>query len=378
MSTHSEATATQGRYADGRTAASKAASLRLTPAGIEISLPDDPEVQLWPYPELQAGTPLHRGSKDVLLRRLMAKTREASPFSATAAAGATVYVADQDFVHALMARAPNLTASRARRRFVAAGLVIVLLTAALCVAVWALELNPARTVAALLPPAVWRNIGDTAFDELTRGHRVCANPRGQAALTRLVTKLSTAAAANRDFNVRVVDWPLINAFTLPGGRIVLTSGLINVAASPDELAGVIAHEIGHGLEWHPETSLVRALGLSAAVRLVFGGADPVSNVGMLLLQLRYSREAERVADARAVEMMRTAKIPAKALADFFLLVKKREGSARSGSFASAVEILSTHPLLEERAQTVGQVPPYPVEPAVTPEDAEALKAICAE
>ena len=62
------------------------------------------------------------------------------------------------------------------------------------------------------------------------------------------------------------------SFDVPGGQIVLTRGLVRTAGSADEVAGVLAHELGHTLELHPETGLVRAMGLAAAAQLMFAGS----------------------------------------------------------------------------------------------------------
>ena len=78
--------------------------------------------------------------------------------------------------------------------------------------------------------------------------------------------------------VALLDWRLVNALAVPGGQIVLTRGLVQTAGSPDEVAGVLAHELGHAIELHPETGIVRAMGLSAAAQLMFAGsAGSVSN-----------------------------------------------------------------------------------------------------
>ena len=130
--------------------------------------------------------------------------------------------------------------------------------------------------------------------------KVCETTDSRAALQRLTQRL-TAAASNRPMPVRVVllDWGLVNAFAAPGGQLILTRGLVQKAGSPDEVAGVLAHELGHALELHPEAGLVRGLGLAAGAQLIFAGSSgTISNIGVILTQLRYTRIAEREADRR--------------------------------------------------------------------------------
>ncbi len=106
---------------------------------------------------------------------------------------------------------------------------------------------------------------------------------------------------------------------------MLTRGLIAKADSPDEVAGVLAHEMGHGIEMHPETALVRALGLSAAAELMLGGSGgTLANIGIVLAQLSYTRDAERNADRHALEILKGAGVSAQGLAEFFTRVTKLE------------------------------------------------------
>jgi Peptidase family M48 len=76
--------------------------------------------------------------------------------------------------------------------------------------------------------------------------------------------------------------------------IIVTRGLLEKVGSPEEVAGVPAHEIGHVLELHPETAIVRAVGLAAELILT-GSSSRLANLGILLSQLSYNRAAEREA-----------------------------------------------------------------------------------
>jgi predicted Zn-dependent protease len=179
--------------------------------------------------------------------------------------------------------------------------------------------------------------------------------------------------------VVVVDWDLLNAFAVPGEQIVLTHGLIKKADGPDEIAGVLAHEMGHGLEMHPETALVRALGLSAAADLMFGGTGgTIANVGIVLAQLSYSRDAERAADTRGLQILKRAGISPQGLAQFFKRVMKIEGDKEGlADGVGQIDILRSHPLTEDRRRMVESQPPYPATPSMGTADWKSLRSICA-
>ena len=166
----------------------------------------------------------------------------------------------------------------------------------------------------------------------TKDHKACETPASRAALDRLTERLAAAASGSpMQVRVMLLDWRLVNAFAMPGGQIILTRGLVQTAGSPDEVAGVLAHELGHALELHPETGLVRAMGLAAAAQLIFAGsAGTVSNVGLVLTQLRYTRIAEREADVHALRMLKGAGISAKGFGDFFERLEGKRPADGSG------------------------------------------------
>jgi predicted Zn-dependent protease len=243
---------------------------------------------------------------------------------------------------------------------------------------WALDLSPAYAVARLLPDSARAALGSEVLSTMTAGKRVCHTSEGRAALDRLTQRL-TAAAGSAKFNIVVVDWALFNAFAVPGEQIVLTRALITKATNPDEVAGVLAHEMGHGLEMHPETALVRALGLSAAAELLLGGSGgTMANIGIVLAQLSYSRAAEHAADVHALAILKRAGIAPGGLAGFFKRVTELENQSAVGSGAGELDILRTHPLTEERLRLAESQPRYPSTPSMTADDWAALKAICAD
>jgi predicted Zn-dependent protease len=207
---------------------------------------------------------------------------------------------------------------------------------------------------------------------MSAGKKVCETPAGRAALDKLVERLSSVAQGRQPFRVVVVDWSLVNAFAAPGDQIVLTRGLIAKAGSPDEVAGVLAHEMGHGLELHPETGIVRALGLSAAIELMSGGSSgTLANIGVVLAQISYTRAAEREADAHALRLLKAASISQQGIIDFFTRVEKTERGD-----ALQYEILRTHPQLGERRKLAETSARYPSTPALSATEWQALKAIC--
>ena len=188
-------------------------------------------------------------------------------------------------------------------------------------------------------PAAWEDrYGDTMVGDF--GGKYCAGGGGQAALDKLARRLSPAA---RRLNIRVVDIDFVNAAALPGGNIVIFEELLTDAEGPDEVAGVLAHEIAHVERRHVTQAMIRELGLGLVVS-VFGG-NTGGNLNSLL-SAGYSRGAEREADGDAIAMLRAARISPLPTAGFFARLARQE--ARLGGVAKGLSYVSTHPMSGER------------------------------
>jgi Zn-dependent protease with chaperone function len=360
MSMPSDGTAAtyDGRFSDGRTASALPAAVRLLAQGVEIAPSGGQAPLVWSYGELATASPIGRAAGDALV-------------SCSAMPGATLFVADGGFVAALATRASHLTTASQRWRFARPLLAVCALVILAMAGLWFADVSPARGLASMLPIQLRQSLGRQVVQSLSQGRSTCHTPEGSAALARLADRLS-AAADDKRFDIRVVNWSVVNAFAAPGEQIVLARGLVEQAKGPDEIAGVLAHEMGHGLELHPETAIIRAIGLSAAVELVLGGSGgTLANIGLILTQLGYSRAAEREADARALQVLERAQISPLGFAGFF---KRIDAEDRMG--IGEVSILRTHPLSAERARLAEARPPYASTPALSETDWNALRGIC--
>ncbi|MBL8566943.1 MAG: M48 family metallopeptidase [Hyphomicrobiaceae bacterium] len=352
-----------GRFSDGQTAAAHNVRVAFHERGLVI-LRDGEEQLIWPYGALATAEPLSTHAVDALV-------------SYRYQPGASLFVPSGGFARRLAELAPHLTTSAARRRaatpwlWAAAGVVVI------GIAISAMQLSPARTIASMMPDNVRNALGERTIRAMTEGRKVCETPAGLRAVDTLSHRLTGAVPTGNRFQITVVDWGLVNAFATPGNRIVLTRGLIAKAGGPDEVAGVLAHEMGHGIELHPETGIVRSIGLAAAVELMLGGGGTVGNLGAMLLQLSYSRQAEREADERALDMLRGAGISANGIADFFRRIEGLSAGSNEGDGGGGVTgMLSTHPATADRLRRIAAAPRYPSTPALSPADWQAMKTMC--
>jgi predicted Zn-dependent protease len=208
----------------------------------------------------------------------------------------------------------------------------------------------ADRLAPFVPQAFERRLGE-AVDKQVRsifGGKVCSGAGGQAAFTTLVGKLTRAGDIDTPLSAQVLASATPNAFALPGGKIYLLNGLLQKAENPDEIAGVLAHELGHVRHRDHLRKLIQAGGTSFLFGLLFGdvsGAGVVIFVSRSLLDASYSREAEQSADAFAIDVMHKLGRSPKPMGQLLVRVTGAQGNR-------GATILSSHPMSEARLATM--------------------------
>jgi beta-barrel assembly-enhancing protease len=198
-------------------------------------------------------------------------------------------------------------------------------------------------------------LGAQLHDQLRREAYLLDDRVVQGYVSDLGRRIADAGGqAELDFRFFVVVDGEINAFAAPGGYVYVNTGTILQARNVAELAGVLAHEVGHVARHHLAENLgrrrtantARQIGVvAAAVAAGPAGASAASLLGGLasLAALNsFGRGAEREADAFAVEVLPEAGYDPEGLLSFFQTLLRRRSEAPSDSF------LSDHPATEER------------------------------
>lgn len=161
------------------------------------------------------------------------------------------------------------------------------------------------------------------------------------------------ALGNRRWDFYLVQNDQVNAFNLPGGLVYINSGLVREADTLDELASVMAHEIGHGASRHGTQLMTRAYGYNAIAGLLLG--RNAGQTQQLLAQLvgtgiltDYSRDAENEADRLGVAYMYQAGYDPRGASSFMkdLLALRRSRPNKVTQF------FSSHPLTEDRVRNI--------------------------
>ena len=224
-------------------------------------------------------------------------------------------------------------------------------------------------LAPMVPVSLEQKLGDAMVGDF--GGRVCNGPGGQDALDALVARIEPNPEG---LKVRAVNIAMSNAVALPGGNIFVFRGLLQEAKSPDELAGVIGHEIGHVRNRDVMQALLRQMGLS----VLMGGMNGDVGGGVnALVSSTYSRGAESKADDYAIRALQKAKVSPEGTAGFFARLAEAEKLLGKGK--AALGYLSSHPMSDTREKkfraslTKGAA----MTPVVTAEQWRAIVDSCA-
>lgn len=224
-----------------------------------------------------------------------------------------------------------------------------------------------------VPPDIEQKVGDSWYQALT------AEYKPDTAKTRWVQAFydSLGYAGAYPIRITVVQEPVVNAFALPGGRIVVFDGILRIMDRPEQLAALLGHEASHVELRHSTRAVFRELANSLFFSLFLGDYGDISTIivqqGDQLAGLSYSRSLELEADARGFQLMQQSRVPTSGMRDLFQ--KMKDSEAGSGA-SDAPNFLSTHPSLEERVR-VGEEK-IAAEGAVADSVAPALRRIWAQ
>jgi Zn-dependent protease with chaperone function len=360
-------------YFDGTSSARHNVTLEAAPDGLRIVGADGALIAQWPYSDLRA-----QSAPDHMMRL----RRAGGPELARLEIHDPVLIAKiDDYADSL-----DRTGSTERRlRKYVIGWSLAAAVSLVLVGVFGLPALSDR-IAPLIPFSVEQRLGAT-MDQQVRAmldpgqsgqtfECGLSDPEkpGRAALDRLIGKLESAAGLPIPLKAAAVRKRDANAIALPGGHIYVFEGLIRQSRSPDELAGVIAHEVGHVAHRDGTRSLLQAAGLSFLFGMLLGdftGGGLVVIAARTVVQSAYSRDVESAADRYGVNLMAKANADPRALAT---ILDRITGTAEPGS-----KILLDHPQTKDRVVAINaeaSALSSKMAPLISAADWAALKRIC--
>jgi Zn-dependent protease with chaperone function len=361
-----------GIFFDGITSARHDAVVLLGESSLQIASAGGQLLATWPYDEIEG-----LAAPDNVLRigRRGGATLE------------RLEIIDPEFAASIDGRARRVdrtgTLQRLQRTNVI-GWSIAATVSLVLVAYFGVPAIAAR-LAPLLPAMIDRKLGD-AVNMQVRGildtrntgaafecGTAASEKPGRAALDKLVHRLEAATGLPAPLRSFVVRRAEANALALPGGQVYVFRGLIEKADNADEVAGVIAHEIGHVAHRDGTKAVLQAGGLSFLFGMLLGdfvGGGAVVIAAKTVLQSSCTREAEVAADAYGADLMVKAHGNPRALAT---MLGKIGGATEPG-----MKILLDHPETKARIAAINKiVNARPTSPFLDAGEWAALKRICA-
>lgn len=210
--------------------------------------------------------------------------------------------------------------------------------------------DPLVKFAANRIPIEWeQKLGDKILESLAAETPILTNSPHQGTINAITNRLlPTLGRTPYKFTFHIMEDSTVNAFALPGGHVVVLTGLLEEGATPEEIAGVLAHEIAHVTHRHNLRMLIERLGLAAFLQVVIGDMGVIFSEGSrVLLEQRFSRNHEREADNTGWDYLIAAKIDPRGLTEFFKkLIKIEEKMGLPDS--DALALLNSHPATSER------------------------------
>ncbi len=178
-------------------------------------------------------------------------------------------------------------------------------------------------------------LGDAIFEQSRIGLKLLPSDAATKMVTEIGERLTKGTPYR--FHWHVADDPTVNAFAIPGGHVVVFTGLIKAADSAEEVAGVLAHEVQHILLRHSLKGMVHQIGWRMVVDLLVGewGGGAISEAAAQLQVLKFGRDQESQADLKGLVLLKEARIDPNGMITFFDRLAKQEGVV--------IPLLSTHP-----------------------------------
>lgn len=346
----------QARFFDGRRAAEQQVSVTIEATGLRLFGASGQTQADWPFGELEQVPGATAPPLRLLLRSLP---------------DARLVIEDAAAIAAITPKLPRRKDDPTLRVFLIGGVA----TAVVVVSLWFLAPIATQMIASLVPANLEEKWGQKVSAELFSQSSRCEAEDGALALTRMVSRLANSSplAQGKRFEAMVAQDAMVNAFALPGGRIVIMEGLLKQAKTADEVAGVLAHEMGHVIARHAVERMIWRQAVDFVLGLLIGSGSG-ANMAQWLVNQSHSRDAEREADQLGVTLLTQAGISTEGLAAFF---ERQAAAAPKLPGAGLFGYLSSHPPDPERKSAVKAPGAAETKPALTEEEWRALKNICA-
>ncbi|MDP2938894.1 MAG: M48 family metallopeptidase [Candidatus Omnitrophota bacterium] len=200
------------------------------------------------------------------------------------------------------------------------------------------------------------SLGKSLSQQIAKEFKISDDLQLSNRLKKIANKIAEVSdRQDLEYHFFVIDDKELNAFAIPGGNVYVNTGILN-AANDDELAAVVAHEVGHIAARHSVKKLQAVLGYQIVMSIALRGASSLDianavDVVFELITLGYSREDERLADKLAIKYTYKSGFNPKGMVTFLY---KLDAEAKKKGRGYHLVFLSSHPPLEERIKNMNK------------------------
>jgi predicted Zn-dependent protease len=216
----------------------------------------------------------------------------------------------------------------------------------MAIVVWLMREKIEDAIAELIPAGIEEQLGRATMTQLAVPTQLCSSEPIKRPVDEIVERLSGALNRNEyTFRVSILDDPTVNAFAVPGGYIVLFRGLVERTESPDELAGVLAHEMQHVTQRHSLKGMIRAAGIVSLLSLITGDTSAIAAAAGQLTHLSFQRADEEDADREGMRVLQRARLDAAGMVHMY-----QKLGQEAPDIVGPARYLSTHPQTADRVE----------------------------
>jgi len=232
------------------------------------------------------------------------------------------------------------------------GLLLALFLAGI-IALWMQRDRIIDYIASKIPVSWEETFGDKVFESVARQGVILTNSPWEPAVGRITSRLLPVVAdSGYAFKFHIQQDTNVNAFAIPGGHVVILTGLLEKAESAEEVAGVLAHELAHVTRRHSLRNIIKSAGLLIILQAALGDASGLAGLAVegsrYLLQQKFSRDFEREADDAGWNYLIAAKMDPRGMTRFFEKLKELTAQAGMDGMENSLAVLNTHPTSQER------------------------------
>lgn len=221
------------------------------------------------------------------------------------------------------------------------------------VLLWSQKDNIAEYIANKIPVEWESKFGDQVFSGFQSEGKMLTNSVWDGPVSNITSRLlPVVKESGYEFKFHIMDDTNVNAFAIPGGHVVILTGLLESADSAEEVAGVLAHEIAHVTRRHSLRNIVKSAGLIVVLQALVGDASGLfglaTEASRFLLQQKFSRDFEREADDTGWAYLLEANIDPRGMTRFFEKLRDMMKDSNAAAMEGTLALANTHPTSQER------------------------------